>query len=116
MSRSRKLWIGIAVLVILSPLGLILPARFGASTAWGEWSAEELRQLTGHLPTGLQRLGDLWHAPVPNYGSEGPVATKPGGPSIAYLVSAAAGVLIVTALAYGFGRLLARREERTDDT
>ena len=116
MSRSKKLWIGIAVLVILSPLGLILPAWLGAGTAWGEWSAEELQQLTGHMPAGMQRLGDMWRAPVPDYGSAGTVATKAGGANVAYLLSAAAGVLIVTALAYGFGRLLARREERADDT
>ena len=43
MRMARKLWIGLGVLILLSPLGLIVPASIGAGTAWGEWSAGELQ-------------------------------------------------------------------------
>lgn len=35
MMLAKKLWAGIGALIVLSPLGLILPDRFKAGTAWG---------------------------------------------------------------------------------
>ena len=115
MKTTRKLWIGIAILVVLSPLGLLLPAWLGGGTAWGEWSSEELRTLLGHVPAGMQHIEGLWRAPLPDYGLPGQQA-KPVGPSAAYILSAVVGAIIVTVLAYGLGRLLSRREEGADDT
>jgi len=37
MTLTGKLWIGIGALIVLSPLGLILPDQFKAGSAWGEW-------------------------------------------------------------------------------
>ncbi len=37
MKITTKFLIGIAVLIVLSPLGLILPEHFKAGSAWGEW-------------------------------------------------------------------------------
>ena len=68
MRTTRKLWIGLGALIVLSPLGLILPARFGAGTAWGEWSAEELRKLVGYVPKGMSAG---WNAPLPDYVARG---------------------------------------------
>ena len=116
MSAARKLWIGLAVLVLLSPLGLIIPAWLGAGSAWGEWSGEELEKLVGYLPTGLQGLGELWKAPLPDYGLPGQSSEKLTGPSLAYIMSGLIGAVIVAALAYGLGRLLSRREAASDDT
>jgi cobalt/nickel transport system permease protein len=66
---TRLAW-GIAILVALTPLGLYLPAKFGAGSAWGEWSAEEIRSMTGFIPDGLGRLSELWRAPLPDYGPQ----------------------------------------------
>jgi cobalt/nickel transport system permease protein len=75
--QTRKLWYGLAVLMLLSPLGLI-----AAGTAWGEWGAEdfanpEARQaiaVASHnmlppaaAPQGLVRLSSVWQAPIPDY-------------------------------------------------
>jgi cobalt/nickel transport system permease protein len=76
--RSTKaLWIGLAALMILTPLGLLT-----AGTAWGEWSAEDFRDpatreeiaaasLNQPAPTeppeGLARLADIWTSPIPDY-------------------------------------------------
>jgi cobalt/nickel transport system permease protein len=74
---TRRLWAGLAVLMIVSPLGLV-----AAGTAWGEWAAEDFadpaaRQqiiaASGHVaapavaPEGLSRLSSVWTAPIPDY-------------------------------------------------
>ena len=71
MKATAKLWMGIVVLIILSPLGLIIPAHFKAGSAWGEWSAGEIRKLVGYAPGGLERLSSLWKAPMPGYAFKG---------------------------------------------
>jgi len=74
---TRPLWIGLALLMVLTPLGLLT-----AGTAWGEWGAEdfahpEVRQeITAasggvappmQAPQGLARLASVWIAPIPDY-------------------------------------------------
>ena len=76
-SATRPLWIALAVLMILTPLGIL-----AAGTAWGEWSPEDFsnraarqqmavasgRQLPpSQAPAGLQRLASFWTAPMPRY-------------------------------------------------
>ena len=74
---TRPFWIGLAALMILTPLGLL-----AAGTAWGEWGAEdfakpEARQemaAASHnvappekMPSGMERLASTWTAPIPDY-------------------------------------------------
>ena len=40
MKIITKLWIGMIVLICLSPLGLLIPEHFKAGAAWGEWGAD----------------------------------------------------------------------------
>jgi len=70
---QKKLWIGLLVMALLTPLGILLPDRFKAEGAWGEWSTEKLEKLVGYVPEGLKKLADLWKAPVAdyNFGGEG---------------------------------------------
>lgn len=110
----RKLWIGLAVLVLVSPLGLILPARFGAGSAWGEWSADELDKMVGYVPGGMDRVADLWHAPMPDYAFRGQESTPLHTLSFSYILSAVIGVVIVVALTLLLGRRLARRESEDE--
>ena len=73
----RRLWIAVAALMLLTPLGIL-----AAGTAWGEWSPSELAragaaqaQVTksaaspapAAVPAGLQKLANLWTAPFPAY-------------------------------------------------
>jgi cobalt/nickel transport system permease protein len=73
----RPLLIGLAVLMVLSPLGLL-----AAGTAWGEWAPEDFNDpaarqeiQTGSLnatapekaPQGLDQLSSFWTAPIPDY-------------------------------------------------
>lgn len=111
MKGKTKLWIGLMILVILSPLGIILPARFNAGSAWGEWSAQEIQKLTGHAPSGMAEHAGKWKAPMPGYAFQGQAKDSIAARSISYLISGIIGVAIVLLLALLIGRILAKREK-----
>jgi len=67
-SVTGKLMIGLAILVVLVPLGVIVPRFFNAGEAWGEWGTETIEKLVGYLPAGFKWTAHLWRAPVPGYG------------------------------------------------
>jgi hypothetical protein len=90
MKLTSKLWLGIGILVILSPLGLLLPEYFKAGDAWGEWGPDTLKELVGYIPQGFEKLSGLWNAPLPDYVFKGWEESGLGGLSIAYIASAAA--------------------------
>jgi cobalt/nickel transport system permease protein len=73
----RPLLIGLAVLMVLSPLGLL-----AAGTAWGEWAPEDFANPQTRqeiqagsvnqappegVPAGLDHLSSFWTAPIPDY-------------------------------------------------
>jgi hypothetical protein len=109
MSISKKLWIGLVALVVLSPLGLILPARFNSGSAWGEWSSQEIRKLVGYLPSGMSRLADMWKAPLPDYALRGQENAPLHSLSASYIVSAVLGVAVVVGITLLVGKAIARR-------
>ena len=111
MKILTKLWIGLGVLIILSPLGLILPEHFKAGSAWGEWEADEMQKLVGYVPRGLKKLSDLWNAPMPDYAFKG--WEEKGLPylSFAYIVSAIVGIGIITLVVWGIGKLLTSKDD-----
>jgi cobalt/nickel transport protein len=111
MTKSqKKLWIGLFVLTLLTPLGVILPEKFKAGGAWGEWGPEELERLVGYVPEGLKRLADLWKAPVPdyNFGGEGASMTVQ---VISYIASGLIGILAVGLVIYVISKLIVRHEK-----
>ncbi len=74
---TQRLWIQLAMLMLLTPLGIL-----AAGTAWGEWGAKDfsdpaMRQQIAassrnvappaEQPRGLARLSSLWSAPFPQY-------------------------------------------------
>jgi cobalt/nickel transport system permease protein len=93
----RKLWITVALLMLLTPLGIL-----AGGTAWGEWSPSQAN--AAGASTGLQRLADVWTAPIPNYA---PQFVK--SPSFGYLLSAMFGVGMLMAFSLVVQRLVQRR-------
>ena len=74
---ARPLWLALAVLLILTPLGIL-----AVGTAWGEWAPQDfanpaarqqIAAASGHqlppaeVPAGLERLSTFWTAPIPRY-------------------------------------------------
>jgi cobalt/nickel transport system permease protein len=105
LRRLRWLWIGLAVLVLIVPIGLLAPG-----TAWGEWGAEELIRQPGvtAVPQGLQGLADLWHAPLTGYSTP-----QVGNSHTAYLLSAIVGVILILIVVWLFAQLLLSRKPAT---
>ena len=73
----RPLWVGLAALMIATPLGLL-----ASGSAWGEWSLADFsnplsrREMAaasgntlppGQAPAGMHRLSSIWTAPIPDY-------------------------------------------------
>ena len=99
---TRPFWIGLAALMIATPLGLL-----AGGTAWGEWGVEDFskpearQEMTAaslntappqSAPSGLARLASIWTAPIPDYA---PPFLKSA--SFGYLLSAMLGVGLVLA-------------------
>jgi cobalt/nickel transport system permease protein len=105
---TRPLWIRLALLMLLTPLGIL-----AAGTAWGEWGTRDFsdpqtrQQITatsGNIappsqePRGLARLSALWSAPFPQYAP--PFVRRP---AFGYVMSAVFG----SGLILGFFLLIA---------
>jgi len=109
MKLAAKLWIGIGILIVLSPLGLLLPEYFKVGSAWGEWGADEIQKMVGYIPKGLAKLSGLWQAPLPDYAFKG--WEEKGLPSLsfAYIISAATGIVVVILVALIIGKFLSKK-------
>jgi hypothetical protein len=109
MKLINRLWIFILVLVILSPLGLIMPEFLKSGSAWGEWGIDEIQSLIGYSPEGLKRSLAIWNPPIPDYAFKGWEKAGLDRLSLAYLFSAAVGVLAVIIFTFLVGKLLTKK-------
>jgi cobalt/nickel transport system permease protein len=104
----RPLWAGLAILLVLTPLGIL-----AAGSAWGEWMASdyanpavrrEIALASLHhaapqrAPQGMQKLSSIWTAPFARYA---PPYIR--GAAFGYLLSAmfGAGLIVVVVLLVG---------------
>jgi cobalt/nickel transport system permease protein len=95
--RLRALWVGLAVLIIATPLGLLAPG-----TAWGEWGSDQLANLgLGFVPQGLAKLETLWGAPLAGYD-----LPALGNSNLGYVLSAVVGIVLIAIVAWLFTALL----------
>lgn len=111
MKVTTKLWIGLAILIILSPLGLVVPEHFKAGSAWGEWGVDEMQKLVGYIPQGLEKLASIWNAPIPDYSFKG--WEEKGLPhlSFAYIISAIVGIGLTVVVVMLLGKMLAKKDD-----
>jgi len=94
MKTTKKLWLGVLILAILSPLGLILPYYFKAGSAWGEWV----------------KLSGIWKAPLSNYTFKGWEEKGLRVLSFSYIISALIGILAVICLVLVIGKILNKKD------
>ena len=110
----RRLWLALAALLILTPLGIL-----AVGSAWGEWTARdfsdpharsEIAAASRNLapppaaPRGLERLSAMWTAPLSRYA---PSFIRSA--SFGYFVSAMVGVGLIIGLALSLNWLLGLR-------
>jgi cobalt/nickel transport system permease protein len=115
----RKMWGALAVVLLLTPLGIL-----AGGAAWGEWAPKEFAEAAARariaatsgntappaaVPSGMARLATVWTAPLPDYA---PHFVKSAG--FGYLLSAMFGVGLIVAATWLVQRLteVARRGER----
>jgi len=110
MKTITKLWIGIGILILLSPLGLILPEYFKAGDAWGEWGADAFKEMVGYIPQGLEKLSSLWKAPLPDYAFKGWEEKGLSSLSFSYIASAIIGILITVCVVLLIGKFLSKKK------
>ncbi len=99
--RRWKLWLALAAVAALTPLGIIIPAKLQGGDAWGEWGAEALKKMLGYVPAGFRGLHNLWNPPIPNYGA-GAASSDTGG----YLASGFTGAVLAVGLIYLLSKFL----------
>lgn len=110
---TRPLWMGVGTLMVLSPVGL-----WATGMAWGEWSASAFADAGARTaiagasggaappaaaPAGLQRLAEMWTAPMPGY-----APAFMHDPAFGYMLSAFTGAGLVVLAVTLLSRLLAR--------
>ena len=101
--KLRWVWVGLAALIVASPLGLLAPG-----TAWGEWGTQQLSDLGfKSVPAGLEKLSSLWGAPLSGY--DLPLL---GNANLGYVFSAAMGIILTVLLVWLFTSLLTYRTEK----
>lgn len=114
---ARKLWLALAGLLILTPLGIL-----ATGTAWGEWSAQDFgkadarRQIAissgnvappSQAPLGLRHLSSVWNAPLTHYAPR-----FVGSVYLGYMLAALAGVLLILACAATLRRVMCSSSKR----
>jgi len=114
-STMRPLWLALALLLALTPLGVL-----AGGAAWGEWGVRDFSQATarrqmaaasGNLappaqaPRGLERLYSVWTAPFPQYA---PSFVR--RPALGYLLSAMFGSGVIILVFMTASAILARRK------
>jgi hypothetical protein len=104
---QKKLWVGLLVLALLTPLGILIPEKFKAEGAWGEWGIDKLEKLLGYVPEGLKKLADFWKAPIPdyNFGGEGASMTLQ---VISYLASGLLGIGVCVFVVFVISRFMTK--------
>ena len=106
---QKKILVVLIVLAAASPIGIYLPAKFNAGSAWGEWSAETIEKMIGFMPEGLNKTADLWKAPLPGYSlgdDKSPFIVQ----AVSYVISGVMGIALCLLILYGLSKLLVRKK------
>jgi cobalt/nickel transport protein len=103
----KRIIITLVVLVMLTPVGILLPMFVDAGDAWGEWSARTMAKLIGYVPWGLAKYEGIWKAPLAGYTSGGHDTTVISQ-SFQYLISGVIGAALTLAVAYVVSKMIIR--------
>jgi cobalt/nickel transport system permease protein len=120
-STLRPLWTALALLLALTPLGIV-----AGGAAWGEWGVRDFSRSAARqriaaassnlappaqAPRGLERLYSVWSAPFPQYA---PAFVR--RPAFGYLLSAMFGSGIIILVFLTVSAFYARWQRKADST
>lgn len=107
---EKKLWLGLFIMALFSPIGIVLPEKFGAEDAWGEWGLDALEKLLGYVPEGLKKTAEIWSAPIPdyNFGGDGALLTAK---ILSYIVSGIIGIILASVVMIIISKYLFKNEK-----
>jgi len=94
-----KLAVGLGILTICTPIGML-----AKGTAWGEWASTELSARLGFVPDGMRRLESLWQGKMSGYAMPGWESS--GKAFLGYLISAVVGLALVALISLVIGKIL----------
>lgn len=97
VGRRKFLYIIIGILILATPLGLL-----ASGTAWGEWGLEEVKDLIGFVPKGMEE-GFQFNSPIPDY------SFRYLNEYFGYILSALAGVIIILIIFKVLGKINLKR-------
>jgi cobalt/nickel transport protein len=107
---QKKILIILLALCLLAPIGILLPMYFNAGRAWGEWSAQTMKELVGYVPQGLAKYSTVWKAPFTDYSinnQDKSVVHQSGY----YIVSGIIGATVTYVVMLIISRLIVRNEK-----
>lgn len=108
-SKYRVLLLILFLLVFLTPIAFMVAERFNFGDAWGEWSSEEVQEMTGISPEGMKKIENLYDkAPFPDYSIP---QSRVLSEEFAYLFSGLIGILIILGLFFLSMKISARRSK-----
>jgi cobalt/nickel transport system permease protein len=102
VSKIKPLYIVIGILILFTPLGLL-----ANGTAWGEWGPEEIKNILGFLPKGMEK-GFQFNALIAGY-NLGSLKK-----CIGYIISALVGVIIILIIFKILGKINLKKSTKGD--
>jgi cobalt/nickel transport protein len=105
---SGKIWLGLLVLALLSPIGLILPKILDGGDAWGEWPVETVAKDKGYVPGGMVKEANHWKAPIADYNlgkDDDPVWKQSGS----YIISGLVGIGVIALVTFTWLKLASKK-------
>ncbi len=110
MNKLKKnIGIGLLVLALISPIGILLPKWLHAGDAWGEWPTGKVKKDIGYVPKGMKKNAGIWKAPMPDY-SNGKENNSLLSGSAYYLLSGFAGAGIISLATWGLFKIYQKHE------
>lgn len=64
LNKFKKI---ILILIVLTPLGVILPDFINNHGTWGEWTNEEIHEMIGYIPVGIKSYSTIWSSFLADY-------------------------------------------------
>jgi cobalt/nickel transport protein len=104
---QKRLLYGLVVMALLSPLGILLPRKFNAEDAWGEWGTDRIEKLLGYVPEGMKKIAEIWKAPLRAYNFGGEVSSI-SLQIFSYIASGFLGIIVIGSVIYLISRLLVK--------